>query len=77
MKLCERYIILRDVALARRRVRVEWQRENVLVVFFFQCAVEVLSYPDALHFERFCILLHDYLFFVGTTLYTKENKNML
>lgn len=63
MKLCEGYIILRDVALARRRVRVEWQRENVLVVFFFQCAVEVLSYPDAIHFERSCILLHDYLFF--------------
>lgn len=55
--------MLLDVALARRRVRVEWQRENVLVVFFFQCAVEVLSYPDAIHFERSCILLHDYLFF--------------
>lgn len=35
VKLCERYIMLLDVALARRRVRVEWQRENVLVVFFF------------------------------------------
>lgn len=34
VKLCERYIMLLDVALARRRVRVEWQRENVLVVFF-------------------------------------------
>lgn len=34
VKLCERYIMLLDVALARRRVRVVWQRENVLVVFF-------------------------------------------
>lgn len=77
MKLCEGYIILRDVALARRRVRVEWQRENVLDVFFSNVLLKF--YPIRTQYILkglvFCYMI--IFFFVGTTLYTKENKNML
>lgn len=48
VKLCERYIMLLDVALARRRVRVEWQRENVLVVFFPNVLLKF--YPIRTHY---------------------------
>lgn len=75
VKLCESYIKLCDVALARRHARIMWKCDSLFVgVFLLQCAVELFASSGRNTHPRFCILLDDNIFSRVLTLYTQENK---